>query len=173
MKKLLVVIDMQNDFIDGVLGSKQAIDIVDNVVNKIDSWEGPILATMDQHMEGTFQKTVEGKRLPMHCEFGGEGWRFNSKVKEAFDRHGSVYICQKPEKFATSEIGSYISTMDIDSVEFVGLCTDICVISNVLMLRSINPYIDISVDSSCCAGINESSHNAALSIMKECCVNIL
>ncbi len=171
--KLLVVVDMQNDFIDGELGSKRALDIVDRVVEKIKNWDGSIIVTMDSHESDSYDTTEEGKTIPEHCIYGSKGWRLNSKVNEALEAKGDYYICQKIDRFATPEIGSYASTNQKDYVEFVGLCTDICVVSNVLMLRSMNPTIDIAVDSTCCAGLTERSHEAALMVMENCCVDIL
>ena len=173
MKKLLVVVDMQNDFIDGVLGSQQAKDIVDKVVEKIQEWDGPVIATMDTHYEDTYNDTVESKSIPIHCIFGTGGWHFNKDIQKALLEHENSDTLMKIDRFGSPSLPQIVVNRSIDYVEFVGVCTDICVISNALMLRSINPRMDISVDSSCCAGINEASHNAALSIMKECCVDIL
>lgn len=173
MNKLLVVVDMQNDFIDGVLGSKRALAIVDKVCKKIDEWDGLILATMDRHDTETYDKTVEGKRLPKHCVYGSEGWMLRPVVKDALDNHNGSYIFNKLNSFGYAELAAFVMRHQIDSVQFVGLCTDVCVVATALMLRSLNPWIDISVDSSCCAGVTREGHTSALQVMKECCIDIL
>lgn len=173
MNKLLVVVDMQNDFIDGVLGSRRAQAIVEKVCKKIDDWNGLILATMDKHDEETYGKTVEGSKLPKHCIYGTEGWMLRPVVHDALASHNGSYIFDKVNSFGFADLSAFVARHQIDSVQFVGLCTDVCVITTALMLRAFNPWIDISVDSSCCAGVTKEGHESALQVMKECCIDIL
>lgn len=171
--KLLVVIDMQNDFISGVLGSKQAEAMVNRVINKINNWDGLIFVTMDTHDDRTYCNTQEGSKIPMHCVRGTDGWMVHDGIKEALKEHGGFYIHQKLNSFGASEISNYATRHGCNNVEFVGLYTNICLISNALMLRNMDPYMDIFVDAKCCAGTTKAAHEAALNIMKDCCINIL
>jgi len=173
MAKLLVVVDMQNDFIDGVLGSESARAIVPNVCKKIANWDGDIITTLDNH-ESNYPDTVEGSVLPAHCVHGEEGWKLHPDVALACAASKQVVsrIC-KPT-FGSVLLAKAVETWnDYESVEFVGLCTDICVISNVLLVRAHVPNIPITVDASCCAGVSEHTHYAALDVMKSCLINVI
>jgi len=173
MKKILIVVDMQKDFVDGALGTKEAIAIVDNVVNKIESFEGDIIVTYDTHSEN-YMETQEGKKLPVpHGIKGTDGWKLDKKVQAAVDKKG-FYAIEKPT-FGSTELVEYIkNNYDINDVEIelIGLCTDICVVSNALLLKASFTETSISVDASCCAGVTVDSHNAALTTMKMCQINI-
>lgn len=173
MKKILIVVDMQKDFVDGALGTKEAIAIVDNVVNKIERFEGDIIVTYDTHSEN-YMETQEGKKLPVpHCIKGTDGWKLDKKVQAAVDKKG-FYAIEKPT-FGSTELVEYIkNNYDINDVEIelIGLCTDICVVSNALLLKASFTETSISVDASCCAGVTVDSHNAALTTMKMCQINI-
>lgn len=173
MRKILVVIDMQNDFIEGALGTKEAIAIVDNVVDKINSYPPEnIYATRDTHSEN-YLKTNEGRNLPvLHCVKNTEGWQINDKVKKAL--RGAV-IVDKPTfgSFELAEILKAENEKEEIEIELIGLCTDICVVSNALILKAALPEINISVDSKCCAGVTPKSHNSALETMKMCQINII
>ena len=173
MKKILIVVDMQKDFVDGALGTKEAIAIVDNVVNKIESFDGDIIVTYDTHCQN-YMETQEGKKLPVpHCIKGTDGWKLDSKVQAAVDKKG-FYAIEKPT-FGSTELVEYIkNNYDINDVEIelIGLCTDICVVSNALLLKASFTETSISVDASCCAGVTVDSHNAALTTMKMCQINI-
>ena len=174
MKKLLIVVDMQKDFVDGALGSKEAVAIVDNVVNKIKSFGGDVIVTYDTHFEN-YMETQEGKRLPVpHCIKGTDGWRLNEKVQAALD--GREYAAIEKPTFGSTELPEYIKanygTTELD-IELVGLCTDICVVSNALLLKANFLEAKVSVDASCCAGVTVDSHNAALTTMKMCQVNVI
>ena len=168
MRKILVVIDMQNDFIDGSLGTDEAQTIVDNVVNKIKEYDTKdIFATRDTHGED-YLETQEGKNLPVvHCVKGTHGWEIRKEVAEALgdaeviDKpcFGSVELAEKIRKIAENE--------EVE-IELVGLCTDICVVSNGILLKSNIPESKVSVDSSCCAGVTPDLHNMALETMKSC-----
>lgn len=173
MKKILVVVDMQKDFVDGALGSKEAVAIVNNVTDKIINFDGDIVVTYDTHPEN-YMETQEGKNLPVpHCIKGTDGWKLDSKVQEAVSKKEFKAIT-KPT-FGSTELPEYIKTNynpDEIEIELVGLCTDICVVSNALLLKANFPETKISVDASCCAGVTPESHNAALTTMKMCQINV-
>lgn len=174
MKKILIVVDMQNDFVDGALGSSEAVAIVDNVVKKIKNFDGDIYATYDTHFEN-YMDTNEGKNLPVpHCIKGTDGWKLNDKVQEALN----VKKYEKIEKitFGSVDLPEIIKkNYDINDmeIELVGLCTDICVVSNALLLKANFPEITVKVDASCCAGVTPDSHIASLTTMKMCQINVI
>lgn len=174
MKKLLVVVDMQHDFINGALGSNEAVAIVKNVARKIEDWDGDVVATRDTHDEN-YLNTREGKYLPVkHCIKGTWGWEINDSVAKALEEkieQGCRVSIINKGSFGSLDIGTICSKYDY--VEFVGLCTDICVISNVIIAKNTNPELDIAVDASCCAGVTPESHNAALIAMKSCQVEVI
>ncbi len=164
--KTLIVIDMQNDFIDGSLGTSEAVDIVENVKNKIQEYSkrgDEIIFTRDTHHED-YMETNEGKHLPVvHCIEGTEGWQ----IREGLYVEGAAII-DKPS-FGYTGWGEFA----FEEVELIGLCTDICVVSNALILKAQFPEIKVSVDSSCCAGVTPESHEAALTTMKMCQVEVV
>ena len=168
MKKILIVIDMQNDFIDMALGTKEAAAIVDQVKEKIRSYPAEdIIATMDTH--GTnYMETQEGKNLPVeHCIKGTEGWKIRPDIQELLK---GAKIFEKPT-FGSMAMAEYIrelSEKEELELEMVGLCTDICVVSNALLLKAAMPEIRISVDADCCAGVTPEKHLAALETMRSC-----
>ncbi len=163
--KTLIVIDMQNDFIDGSLGTKEAVAIVGNVKKKIEEYKtagAEIIFTRDTHGED-YLSTPEGLKLPVvHCVKGTHGWQISS----CLDTEGATII----DKPSFGWLGW--SDMCFDEIELVGLCTDICVISNALILKAAFPNADISVDASACAGVTPETHEAALSAMRMCQINI-
>lgn len=173
MRKLLLVIDMQNDFIDGSLGTKEAEAIVDAVKAKIRSYPSrDIIATMDTH-EKTYLDTQEGQNLPVvHCIRGTEGWRIRPDIVSLLTE---AKIYEKPT-FGSVRLAEDLKvlsqTEDIE-LELVGLCTDICVVSNALLLKAMMPEVRISVDASCCAGVTPEKHIAALETMKSCQIYVL
>ena len=169
--KVLCVIDMQNDFIDGALGTKEAEAIVENVKAKIELYRkngDTVIFTRDTHSED-YMTTQEGKNLPVpHCIKGSKGWEVSEKLDTASDK-----IIDKPT-FGSFELAEYISTLaDVDEIELIGLCTDICVISNAMILKARFTETPIKVDSSCCAGVTPESHANALSAMKMCQINCI
>lgn len=173
MKKLLAVIDMQKDFVDGALGSEQAAAIVENVVNKIKGHDGDIIVTYDTHHDN-YMNSQEGKYLPVpHCIKGTDGWRLDSKVAAALAEKEYKAI-EKPT-FGSVALIDHIkesySPEEIE-IELIGLCTDICVVSNALLMKASFLETKVSVDASCCAGVTKESHDAALLTMKMCQVNI-
>lgn len=168
MKKLLAVIDMQNDFIDAALGTKEAESIVEKAAEKIKNFDGEIVYTMDTHAEN-YLDTQEGAKLPViHCIKGSNGWELNSKIKPLSEK------CRIFEKgtFGSKELAEYIACEKFDSIELIGLCTDICVISNALIIKAFVPEADVSVDSRCCAGVTPQSHENALEAMRMCQINV-
>ena len=172
--KLLVVVDMQNDFIDGALGSAEAQAIVDRVASKIRQHDGMIAVTHDTH-EPEYLTTQEGKHLPVvHCVKDTEGWRLNQKIfdvlNEKFVDGTSVDVFFKPT-FGCTEMAELDIPL-VDEIELVGLCTDICVISNAMLMKAYHPEIPIAVDASCCAGVTPESHANALRAMRMCQIKI-
>ena len=172
MRKLLVVVDMQKDFVDGALGSEEATKIVGNVVEKIKSYDKKdVFATKDTHQEN-YMDTQEGKNLPVvHCVEGTKGWEFDKEVAKVLD---GVKIFNKPT-FGSLDLAKAMKEIadkeDIE-IELIGLCTDICVVSNALLLKATMPEVKISVDSSCCAGVTVEKHLAALETMRSCQIEV-
>ena len=172
--RILVVVDMQNDFIDGVLGTPEAQAIVDNVVAKITGFDGTVAFTQDTHSEN-YMNTQEGRALPVkHCVLDTHGWELNDKVAEALNSAASEAFIK--HTFGSTHLGSWLALMEsvkpLDEVVLVGLCTDICVISNALLLKAALPEARIRVDAKCCAGVTPESHQNALETMKMCQVEI-
>lgn len=173
MKNLLIVVDMQKDFVDGALGTAEAVSIVENVCNKIQNFDGDIIVTYDTHQE-TYMDTREGKFLPVpHCIKGTPGWELDTKVQKALAEK-TYHVMEKPT-FGSVALPEYVkehySPSEL-SIELVGLCTDICVVSNALLLKTHFTETEIAVDSSCCAGVTPESHNAALTTMKMCQITV-
>ncbi len=173
MERLLIVVDMQNDFVDGALGTPEAVAIVENVVEKIKNHCGLVVYTRDTHPEN-YLKTQEGKNLPVvHCVKGTPGWELNPAVQETV---GGREIFDKPT-FGSVELAHYVAKLfqahKINEVELIGLCTDICVLSNAILLKAAEPELKVSVDASCCAGVTPQSHQNALEAMKMCQVEIV
>ena len=169
MKHLLIVVDMQKDFVDGALGTPEAVAIVDKVCNKIRNFHGDIIVTYDTHPEN-YMDTREGKQLPVpHCIKGTPGWELDATVQKALSEK-SYHAIEKPT-FGSVALPEYVkehySPSEL-SIELIGLCTDICVVSNALLLKANFTETDISVDSSCCAGVTPQSHEAALTTMQMC-----
>lgn len=170
---ILIVVDMQADFVDGALGTKEAVAIVPKVVEKIKHFDGPIIVTYDTHGEN-YLHTAEGKLLPVaHCVKGAPGWELNGQVEAAL--HGKrVTTVEKPTfgSVKLPEIVKNLSNGEDFSLELVGLCTDICVVSNALLLKAHFPEVPICVDESCCAGVTPATHDAALSTMRMCQITV-
>lgn len=166
--KTLVVVDMQKDFIDGALGTKEAVAIVPNVVKKIAEYReagNQVIFTRDTHQQDYLQ-TQEGKNLPVeHCIEGTEGWQIAKELEV------------KPEDLVINKVTfGHVWNKEMikgEEIELVGLCTDICVISNALGLKAVLPETPISVDAGCCAGVTPESHNNALEAMKMCQIKIV
>lgn len=167
--KYLIVVDMQVDFISGSLGSDLAKSIVENVVNKVKSFDGTVIFTRDTHTKD-YMSTQEGRRLPVpHCIKGTDGWQICDELKPF------VKTVIDKETFGSVELPELIKGYGepIDSIELCGLCTDICVISNAMLLKAAFPEVPISVDASCSAGVTVKSHNTALDAMKAVQIDII
>lgn len=169
-KNVLVVVDMQKDFIDGALGTKEAVAIVDKVAGLVRGFEGEVVFTRDTHHENYLQ-TQEGKKLPVvHCIEGTDGWKLDKKLEAL--RLDDRKVFDKPT-FGSMELAAYLQTLKaLESVTLVGLCTDICVISNALLIKAALPEVAVSVVESCCAGVTPESHQNALAAMKMCQIEI-
>lgn len=172
MKRILVVVDMQNDFIDGALGTKEAVGIVGNVLNKIQTYPADcIYATRDTH-DTNYLKTSEGRYLPVeHCIKGSNGWEIREEIAKAMPQ---AVVIDKPA-FGSPELVDKLwkeSRKEEIEIELIGLCTDICVVTNALLLKTGLPDTRICVDASCCAGVTPESHEAALLTMQMCQIEI-
>ncbi len=172
MRKLLIVIDMQNDFIDGALGSEEAVAIVGKVKEKIRAYPPQdVIATMDTHDEH-YLETQEGANLPVpHCIKGTDGWKIRPDIAELLTE-AKVY--EKPTfgSVALAEDLKALAQSEELELELIGLCTDICVVSNALLLKAVMPEVKISLDAACCAGVTPASHQAALETMRSCQIRI-
>lgn len=176
--KVLVVVDMQNDFITGALGTKEAVAIVPKVAEKIKSHDGIIIVTQDTHHEN-YLETQEGKNLPVkHCIKGTDGWKINDAVAEALK--GKNYYTVEKVTFGSEHLPDIYKAINdklnddhIEEIEMCGICTDICVISNALLTKAFLPEVHVVVDASCCAGVTPDSHKNALEAMKMCQVKVV
>ncbi len=174
MKKILVVVDMQTDFVDGALGSAEAVAIVPAAVEKIRGFEGKIFVTYDTHAEN-YMETAEGRKLPVpHCIKGTPGWQLHPEIAEALQ--GKDYTPVEKGTFGSVDlpglVAAYAGGEDF-GIELIGLCTDICVVSNTLLLKAHFPEAPISVDSACCAGVTPAAHEAALATMRSCQIDVI
>lgn len=187
MKKVLVLVDVQNDFIDGSLGTAEAQAVVPKIVEKINNHEDKgntiILFTKDTHYDW-YEQTFEGKRLPVrHCIENTPGWSINREIESAvrnnrFLTYSSGEIINSrvyKHTFGSKTLQDWLVHISpiVDEIEFIGLCTDICVISNALMARMTLPDTKITVDASCCAGSTPEKHIAALEVMKSCLIDVI
>lgn len=181
--KTLIVIDMQNDFIDGSLGTPEAQAIVPKVKKKIEEYISrgeQIIYTRDTHWENYFE-TREGKKLPiMHCYYGTDGWQIRSELMPS-DTYEKFYVLNK-ETFGSDDLcwafRALVTTpngeFNVEEIELVGLCTDCCVVSNAILLKTgYSNKCEITVDASCCAGTTPENHKAALQVMKCCQINVV
>jgi nicotinamidase-related amidase len=173
-KKLLVVVDVQDDFVDGALGTPEAVAALPNMVRKVHSWDGEIVFTKDTHTE-FYDQCQEGVKLPVpHCIAGTSGWRLVGDFRRLQKLGGQpVYL---KGTFGSVELADDIQAAvargAIGSVELIGLCTDICVISNALLVKARVPQLPVSVDASCCAGVTPATHEAALAAMRSCQIEV-
>ena len=178
MKKVLIVIDMQNDFINGALGSIEAQTIVPNVVEKVKNWDGELLFTRDTHYED-YMNTLEGQKLPVpHCIYKTAGWQIIDELTP-FIKYSYDIIDKRTfgfEGWRHEILDRYVNDISALSeldITLIGVCTDICVISNALALRMFYPNAKITVDASCCAGVTPEKHAAALEVMKSCQIDVI
>ena len=174
MKNFLVVVDMQKDFVDGALGSKEALAIIPDVVSEIKSFDGQIFATLDTHFDN-YLETSEGRNLPVsHCIKGTDGWLFDENVREALESRG--YTAVEKNTFGSVALPEMLKNAaegEEFTIEVIGLCTDICVVSNALILKASFPETEITVKSSCCAGVTPDKHLAALETMRSCQIKVI
>ncbi len=174
MKRFLVIVDMQKDFVDGALGTKEAEAIVPAAVSKIESFTGEIIATFDTHFED-YLNTAEGRKLPVpHCILGTDGWQLDAGIAEALSTRRFIPV--KKRTFGSVDLPHIIASCacgEAFSIELIGLCTDICVVSNALLLKAAFPEAQIAVDAACCAGVTPEAHEAALATMRSCQIDIL
>ena len=171
MRDILIVVDMQNDFIDGALGTPEAVAIVPNVKKKIQEFDGVVLFTRDTH-ESNYLQTQEGRNLPVpHCIRDTDGWQIRKELDELRTTEPIDKVT-----FGSSQLGPILSQMNseesVGSITFIGLCTDICVISNVMIAKAFLPEVPIIVDAACCAGVSRQSHENALKAMEVCQVQV-
>lgn len=168
--KYLVVVDMQKDFIDKALGTAEAVAIVPDVKRYIETFDGEIIFTRDTHTK-EYMSTQEGQNLPVvHCVKDTEGWQICDELKELAK---GKKIFDKPT-FGSIELAQYlVERDDVEDITLVGLCTDICVISNAFLLKAYMPEVEISVVENCCAGVTPKSHERALETMKVCQINVV
>ena len=169
MSEILIVVDMQNDFIDGALGTAEAVAIVPYVKNLIENFDGKVFFTRDTHFED-YMQTQEGRNLPVpHCIKGTDGWQIHPELDalrktEAIDKL----------TFGSSELAAILGKEErIDGITFVGLCTDICVISNAMVVKAFYPEVPLTVDAKGCAGVTPESHKRALEAMKTCQIRVI
>lgn len=173
--KILLIIDMQNDFIDKtVLGTKECEKIIPNIIRKImEKTYDNIIVTRDTHASNYLQ-TQEGKHLPVpHCIEGTKGWELQKDIQEALNKSGILVTYLNKTTFGSLEAASLIRQLQPERVELTGVCTGICVISNALVIKTINPEIPIIVDASCCACVTPESHQNALHVMNLCQIKII
>ena len=172
MQDILIVVDMQNDFIDGSLGTKEAVAIVPKVREKIQQFNGTVLFTRDTHGPNYLQ-TQEGRNLPVeHCVKDTDGWQIRLEL-DALRKTEPI----DKVTFGSSELGFKLAEMNaeepIGCITLIGLCTDICVISNAMIVKAFLPEVPVRVDASCCAGVTPESHENALAAMKCCQIEIV
>ena len=173
--KVLVVIDMQNDFITGALANKKAEEIVPKIATYVRNFEGVTIFTRDTH-SSDYLETMEGKNLPVeHCIAGTDGWEINSELLNACEgKENNCFIFNKPTFGYASELAKFITDFKqpVTEIQVCGTCTDICVVSNVLGLKEHMSEVKISVLENMCAGLTEEKHNAAIEVMRSCQVEV-
>lgn len=170
---IFVVVDMQKDFVDGALGTAEAVAMVPRMVEKIRGFDGKIIVTLDTHGED-YMNTSEGRNLPVpHCIKGTPGWELDRNIAQALE--GREYTVVEKPTFGSVRLPEVIRELAAGedfSIELAGLCTDICVVSNTLLLKASFPEVPISVDATCSAGVTPESHAAALTTMRFCQIEI-
>ena len=181
--KILIVVDMQNDFINGALGTPEAAGIVEKVVKRIESSKDEvILFTRDTHQEN-YLDTPEGKKLPVvHCVEGTSGWEINESIQNAWKQNTDTIVLPElrentfnKDVFGSVDLVAFLKSYgsEITEIELLGVCTDICVISNSIMIKNTLPNVEVRVNAACCAGVTPESHTAALQVMEMCQIEII
>lgn len=174
-QRYLVVVDMQHDFVDGALGTPEAQTIVASVAAKAQAFDGTVVFTKDTHYSDYLQ-TLEGKNLPVeHCLHGTPGWELMPELQAIRDERNS-FVFEKTT-FASLDLAMWLAEENvaepIESIELIGLCTDICVVSNALLIKGWIPEVPLKVDASLCAGVTPDSHKAALATLRSCQVEVI
>lgn len=172
--KYLIVVDMQNDFVAGTLGTPQAQEMSEHAAKKVQQYAGNVIFTMDSHSEN-YLATQEGKLLPVkHCITGTSGWQL-IPIMAAIQAERAAAIYRK-QTFGSvkliQDLSEFHARTPIEEIELIGLCTDVCVVSNALLLKAALPEVPIFVDADCCAGTTPENHKAALQVMKSCHIRI-
>lgn len=170
--KYLIVVDVQNDFVDGSLGSKEAVAMLPKLVEKVKNFDGEVIFTKDTHFDD-YLDTQEGKNLPVvHCIKDTKGWELADVLVPLAENKK----CYEKPTFASKNLAEdmleFYTKGEVESIELVGICTDICVVSNALMLKGYMPELPVSVDASCCAGVTPQKHEAALDTMGSCQIKV-
>lgn len=169
-EKVLIVVDMQKDFVDGVLGTKEAKAIVPAVIEKIKGFDGTVIYTRDTHKQN-YMETQEGKKLPVvHCIENTDGWKLIEPL-DKLQKEANAPVYDKPTFGSLQLAAALKEEYDkgvIKEVELVGVCTDICVVSNALLIKANMPELPVKLDASCCAGVTVEKHEAALETMRSC-----
>ena len=173
MENVLIIVDMQKDFVDGALGTAEAQAIVPTVKEKIENFKGGIIFTKDTHTEN-YLDTQEGRNLPVpHCIKGTLGHEIIKELQPYTKKALAIF---EKETFGSRKLASFLKELhkekEIESIELIGLCTDICVVSNALLIKAFLPEVPILVDSSCCAGVTPEKHKSALETMESCQIRI-
>lgn len=172
MRKLLVVVDMQNDFITGALANIEGQKIVDKIADYIKIFNGDVVATRDTHKDN-YLETQEGKKLPVpHCIYRTDGWQIVPEIEKAILERTHYIHINKPS-FGSVELAEFVRDECYSDVELVGVCTDICVISNAMIIKAFAPEANIMVLKNLCAGVTPESHETALKAMQACQINIV
>lgn len=175
MNHILIVVDMQVDFVNGSLGSGDAESIVKSVVEKVENFDGKVIFTQDTHGKN-YKDTQEGNKLPVqHCIKDTPGWEIIPELRHFIaEHHTEIY---EKSTFGSDKLARRLLDMHhetpIDSITIVGLCTDICVVSNAILLKTFLPEVPIIVDSGCCAGVTKHHHEAALETMQSCQIEVI
>ncbi|MCD8010081.1 MAG: cysteine hydrolase [Lachnospiraceae bacterium] len=172
--KYLIIVDVQNDFVDGALGTAEAQEMLPRLLEKVRQFDGTLLVTKDTH-GADYLETQEGRKLPVpHCIRGTDGWQLAPALR-AIPAVREAKVYEKP-CFGSTALAADLAAQDreggVDSVELVGLCTDICVVSNALLLKAAMPEVLVSVDARCCAGVTPQAHEAALTVMESCQISV-
>ncbi len=191
MRKALIVVDMQNDFLTGALRNEEGIAVIPRVADRIKKAKEngeTLVFTRDTHFKDTYMESEEGKNLPVeHCIQGTDGWEIAPELKELIPADAvtvgigdsvepalsaAAVVIDKPI-FGSAALGEYLKNKGFEEIELIGVCTDICVISNAMLAKAFLPNAHVSVDPSCCAGVTPQSHDTALEAMKACHIEII
>ena len=167
MKKLLVVVDMQKDFVTGCLGTKEACEITDNVAEYVKNFDGDVVFTMDTHGEN-YMETQEGNKLPVpHCLKGSDGWEIVPELKAYVNK-----VFEKPT-FGSIELADFVSGNEYESITLIGVCTGICVLSNAILIKAFAPEVPVRVIAGLCACVTPDTHETALRAMETCQIEVV